>query len=118
VSNRTSGLFAHPTFLYGISQRVMFFGQTTIPLQQNWRDPFHHLDHEFRVGTAVIVESVASWVCESHHPRLHVAVSVGFLRRRKKHHGQRRDRGVQQPIGVRTAHTDSSRSLDADRLRH
>jgi hypothetical protein len=49
-----SGFLAHPTVLFGPSQRVLFFGQTTLPVQQNWDDP---ADRErFRVGGGVILK--------------------------------------------------------------
>jgi hypothetical protein len=48
-----SGVFAHPTLLYGISQRMMMFGTLTVPVRQQWRSPE---DREaFRVGAGVIL---------------------------------------------------------------
>jgi hypothetical protein len=49
-----SGVFAHPTLLFGPSQRLLFFGQTTLSIQQNWDDA---TDRErFRIGAGVIVK--------------------------------------------------------------
>jgi hypothetical protein len=48
-----SGGFAHPTMLYGFSQRVLLFAQTTLPVRQDWRNP--NDKERFRVGTGLIV---------------------------------------------------------------
>jgi hypothetical protein len=48
-----SGIFAHPTFLYGFSQRLQLFAQTTLPVHQDWRD---EADEEaFRLGAGFIL---------------------------------------------------------------
>lgn len=49
-----SGVFVHPTVLVGRSQRLLFFGQTTLPIRQNWDDETNH--ERFRVGAGVIVK--------------------------------------------------------------
>jgi hypothetical protein len=47
------GVFAHPTLLVGVSQKLMIFGQLTMPVQQHWRDA---ADRErFRLGAGMIV---------------------------------------------------------------
>ena len=47
------GVYAHPTVLYGLSQKLMFFGQTTIPVSQQFRND---ADRErFRAGAGVIL---------------------------------------------------------------
>lgn len=49
-----SGVFVHPTVLFGRSQSLLFFAQTTLPLRQRWDDP---ADRErFRVGGGVILK--------------------------------------------------------------
>jgi hypothetical protein len=49
-----SGVFVHPTVLYGRSQSVLFFAQTTLPVHQAWDDP---ADRErFRVGGGLILK--------------------------------------------------------------
>jgi hypothetical protein len=47
------GVYAHPTILYGVSQQLMLFAQTTLPVSQDWRN---QADHErFRAGAGVIL---------------------------------------------------------------
>ena len=47
------GVYAHPTVLYGLSQNLMMFGQTTIPISQQFRDD---ADRErFRAGAGIIL---------------------------------------------------------------
>jgi hypothetical protein len=49
-----SGVFAHPTVLFGLSQRVLFFGQTALSMHQDWDDS---ADRErYRVGAGVILK--------------------------------------------------------------
>lgn len=48
-----SGVFAHPTVLWGPSQSLLFFAQTTLPIMQQWRDVSQR--ERFRVGTGLIV---------------------------------------------------------------
>ena len=48
-----SGVFAHPTVLWGPSQNLLFFAQTTLPIEQEWRDPSQR--ERFRVGTGMIL---------------------------------------------------------------
>lgn len=49
-----SGVFAHPTVLFGRSQRLLFFGQTTLPIHQAWDDV--RARERFRVGAGVIAK--------------------------------------------------------------
>lgn len=49
-----SGMFAHPTVLYGLSQRVLFSGQTTFPIHQTYGDVTNR--EHFRIGAGVIVK--------------------------------------------------------------
>jgi hypothetical protein len=49
-----SGVFAHPTVLYDLSQRVLFFGQTTFPIHQTYGDVNNR--ERFRIGAGVIVK--------------------------------------------------------------
>jgi hypothetical protein len=54
-NDRTAvGVYAHPTLLYGISQQLMFFGQVSLPVHQDWRDPAG--EESFRVGTGAMLE--------------------------------------------------------------
>lgn len=48
-----SGVFAHPTFLWGLSQNALFFAQTSLPITQNWRDDSQQ--ERFRIGTGLIL---------------------------------------------------------------
>lgn len=48
-----SGTFAHPTVLWGSSQCLLFFAQTTLPIEQNWRDESQR--ERFRVGAGIIL---------------------------------------------------------------
>ena len=54
IATGGSGVFAHPTVLYGRSQRLLFFAQTTVPIQQAWDAVASH--ERFRVGAGVIVK--------------------------------------------------------------
>lgn len=47
------GVYAHPTLIYGISQQLMLFGQTSLALQQDWRDAADR--KRYRVGAGVIL---------------------------------------------------------------
>jgi hypothetical protein len=48
-----SGFFLHPTALIGVSPRLMLFGQASIGVRQDWKDP---ADRErFRVGAGAIL---------------------------------------------------------------
>ena len=48
-----SGVFAHPTVLWGPSQALLFFAQSTVPIEQNWRDASQR--ERFRVGAGIIL---------------------------------------------------------------
>jgi hypothetical protein len=48
-----SGVFAHPTVLWGPAQKLLFFVQGTIPVQQNWRDASQQ--ERFRMGAGIIL---------------------------------------------------------------
>ena len=49
-----SGVFIHPTVLYGRSQRLLFFAQTTLPVRQDWNEPSDR--ERFRVGGGAILK--------------------------------------------------------------
>jgi hypothetical protein len=48
-----SGVFVHPTVLFGVNDRLMLFGQTSLPMKQAWRDPASQ--ERFRLGVGAIV---------------------------------------------------------------
>jgi hypothetical protein len=48
-----SGVFAHPTLLWGPSQKLLFFVQSTVPVGQHWRDALQR--ERFRVGAGIIL---------------------------------------------------------------
>ncbi|OFW07113.1 MAG: hypothetical protein A3I61_08375 [Acidobacteria bacterium RIFCSPLOWO2_02_FULL_68_18] len=47
------GVYVHPTVVYGASQRLLFFGQVSLPVHQEWRDPAEK--ETFRVGTGAML---------------------------------------------------------------
>jgi hypothetical protein len=54
VNSGGTGVYAHPTVLYGFSQNVLLFGQVTLPVQQRFRDVAAR--ERFRAGTGIVVK--------------------------------------------------------------
>ena len=52
VNSGGHGVYAHPTLLYGLSQQLLIFGQTTIPVQQRFRDAGDR--ERFRAGAGIV----------------------------------------------------------------